>query len=82
MVGQAGDDGADFVSPPMEQLTDNDKALLDLERSWWKCAGAKEQAIRDTVDCSTTRRYQRVNAIIDIPAALEHEPMLCDACAG
>lgn len=58
------------------QLTDDEKAVLNFERAWWKYAGAKEQAIRETFDVSATRHYQRVNAIIDMPAALEHDPLL------
>jgi hypothetical protein len=38
--------------------------------------GAKEQAIRDLFDMSATRYYQVLNAIIDMPAAIEHSPML------
>jgi len=37
------------------QLTDDDKAVLDFERSWWKHPGAKEAAIRETFDLSATR---------------------------
>jgi hypothetical protein len=57
-------------------LTDDEKAVLDFERAWWKYAGAKEQAIRETFDCSSTRHYQRLNAIIDLDDALEHDPLL------
>lgn len=28
-------------------LSDRDREMLELERLWWKYAGAKEQAIRD-----------------------------------
>lgn len=60
----------------MDQLTDDEKALLDFERAWWKYAGAKEQAIRETFDCSSTRHYQRLNALIDSDAALAYDPLL------
>ena len=46
------------------------------ERQWWKYAGAKEQAIRDLFDMSATRYYQVLNALIDRPEALAHDPML------
>jgi hypothetical protein len=60
----------------MDQLTDEQTAILDFERAWWKYAGAKEQAIRETFNCSSTRHYQRLNAIIDLDAALAYDPLL------
>ncbi len=59
-----------------QQLTDDETAILDFERQWWKYAGAKEQAVRERFGCSSTRYYQLVNAIIDKPEALAAEPML------
>ena len=50
--------------------------ILAFERQWWKYAGAKEQAIRELFDMSATRYYQVLNALIDSPAALAHDPML------
>lgn len=58
------------------ELTDRDQAVLEFERHWWKYAGAKEQAIRDQFDMSSTRYYQVLNALIDRPEALEHDPLL------
>ena len=57
-------------------VSERDAAMLDFERQWWKYAGAKEQAIRDRFDESATRYYQRLNALIDRPEALEHDPLL------
>ncbi|GEL95870.1 DUF3263 domain-containing protein [Cellulomonas composti] len=61
---------------PVDGLTERDAAILAFERQWWKYAGAKEQAIRELFDLSATRYYQVVNALIDEPAALAHDPML------
>lgn len=58
------------------ELSARDREILDFERQWWRYAGAKEQAIRDLFDLSSTRYYQELNALIDSPAALEHDPML------
>ena len=58
------------------QLSERERAILAFERQWWKYAGAKEQAIRDLFDMSATRYYQVVNALIDRPEALVHDPML------
>jgi hypothetical protein len=57
-------------------LARRDREILAFERQWWKYAGAKEQAIRELFDMSTTRYYQVLNALIDNPAALAADPML------
>lgn len=57
-------------------LSEREIKILEFERQWWKYAGAKEQAIRELFDCSTTRYYQLLNALIDNPAALAADPML------
>ena len=60
----------------MGELNETDRAILDFERQWWKYAGAKEQAIRDKFDLSSTRYYQRLNRIINDPAALAYDAAL------
>lgn len=60
----------------MQDLTDQQRAVLDFERQWWKYAGAKETAIRERFDMSATRYYQVLNALIDEPMALAHDPLL------
>ena len=57
-------------------LSERDEQVLAFERQWWKYAGAKESAIRELFDMSATRYYQVLNALIDDPAALAHDPML------
>lgn len=68
VAGGAGDADGD--------LSERDREVLAFERQWWKYAGAKEQAIRELFDMSATRYYQVLNALIDSPAALAHDPML------
>ena len=58
------------------ELSARDAAMLDFERQWWKYAGAKEQAVREKFDMSSTRYYQVLNALIDRPEALVHDPLL------
>lgn len=60
----------------LSELSDRDREILAFERQWWKYAGAKEQAVRELFDLSATRYYQVLNALIDSPAALAHDPML------
>jgi hypothetical protein len=61
---------------PTTGLSDRDQQVLAFERRWWKYAGAKEQAIRELFGMSANRYYQVLNALIDSPAALAHDPML------
>lgn len=58
-----------------DDLTVRDREVLAFERRWWRYAGAKEQAIRDTFGMSATRYYQLLNALIDSPAALAADPV-------
>ena len=57
-------------------LNRRDREILAFERQWWKYAGAKEQAIRELFDMSSTRYYQVLNGLIDTPEALAADPML------
>lgn len=57
-------------------LSERDRDILEFERQWWKYAGAKEQAVREQFDMSSTRYYQVLNALIDKPEALEADPLL------
>jgi len=63
-------------SGDVDELSERDEQVLAFERQWWKYAGAKEQAVRELFDMSATRYYQVLNALIDSPAALAHDPML------
>lgn len=75
-------DGPDAVGDPATSeapasgLSERDQEILAFERQWWKYSGAKEQAVRELFDMSATRYYQVLNALIDSPAALAHDPML------
>ncbi len=66
-----GDDAAEDAG-----LDDRERGILDFERDWWKFAGAKEQAIRERFDLSSTRYYQLLNELIDSDRALAYDPML------
>jgi hypothetical protein len=60
----------------MSTLTDDELAMLDFEAGWWKYAGAKDQAIREKFDLTTTRYYQRLNALINRPEAIQQRPLI------
>lgn len=57
-------------------LSVKDKMTLDFERHWWKYSGAKETAIRERFGESSTRYYQRLNALIDRPEAMEYDVLV------
>jgi hypothetical protein len=78
---QADTDDDDVPSSDVEQprppvLTEREEQILAFERRWWKHAGSKEQAIRDTFDLSATRYYQLLNGLLDNPAALAADPLV------
>ena len=64
------------TAAPTTGLSERDREVLAFERQWWKYAGSKETAIKELFDMSATRYYQVLNALIDHPSALEHDPML------
>ncbi|GAA3880817.1 hypothetical protein GCM10022227_43010 [Streptomyces sedi] len=65
--------------PPAESasagLGERDRAVLALERRSWPSPGAKERAIRERLGISPTRYYQLLNALLDDPSALAHDPV-------
>ena len=61
---------------PVDGLTVREHAILAFERQWWKYAGAKEQAIRELFDMSSTRYYQVLNGLIEKQEAMAVDPML------
>ncbi|MFB7836575.1 DUF3263 domain-containing protein [Streptomyces sp. NPDC056056] len=56
-------------------LGEREQALLTVERRSWPGPGAKERAVRETLGLSPTRYYQLLNALLDDPRALAHDPV-------
>lgn len=54
-------------------LTDTERSILELERSWWKFPGAKEDFIRTRFGWSATRHYAVLNALIRRPEAMAYD---------
>lgn len=69
----AATDAAPPAEPP---LSPREREILEFEKQSWRRAGTKEQAIRDRFGVSSTRYYQLLNALLDNPAALAHDPVL------
>jgi hypothetical protein len=57
-------------------LTDQQEAMLDMEKSWYRYAGRKDTVIRERFGISSTRYYQVLNDLIDDPEVLAEEPQL------
>ena len=80
----------DFVMNPDSELDERSQQILNMEKLWWKYAGAKEQAITKQFSMSPTNYYQLLNAhiffllfihallnqLIETDAALAYDPML------
>jgi hypothetical protein len=59
-----------------EPLDERSRAVLDFERESWKLEIPKERAIRDRFGFSAARYHQLLGRILDMPQALEYDPML------
>ena len=60
----------------MPDLSDPDARLLAFEERAPRSVGAKEEAIRAQLGISPVRYYQRLNLLIDVPAAMSAHPSL------
>lgn len=56
-------------------LSERDRAVLALERRDWPGPGAKERAVREELGMVPVRYYQLLNALLDDPRALAHDPI-------
>lgn len=59
---------------PRDDLTDDELTMLTIERMWWQYSGLKEQYVREKLDMSMTRYYQRLNELIDTERAMADDP--------
>jgi hypothetical protein len=57
-------------------LTEREMAVLDFERTWWTEDGVKATLIRERFGCSEDEYYTTLNALLDRPEALEHDPLM------
>lgn len=57
-------------------LTEQDLAVLALEKAWWLRPGSKEQAIYDAFGWTPTAYYRRLNTLVDRQEALAAEPVV------
>ncbi|AMO89442.1 hypothetical protein WM42_1723 [Corynebacterium simulans] len=57
-------------------MSDLDAAILEFESHAPRGIGPKEEAIRAELDISPVRYHQRLNVLLDAPAAAEAYPVL------
>jgi hypothetical protein len=57
-------------------VVDDWRAVLDFERAWSGSSNAKGRAVRASFGVSLTRYHQALDRALELPEALEHEPML------
>lgn len=63
-------------SGTVSRLSEGDAAVLAFERKWFAKRGSKEASIRDTFGLSPTRYFQVLNALLDDPEAMMHDPQV------
>ncbi|WP_189936840.1 DUF3263 domain-containing protein [Streptomyces sulfonofaciens] len=56
-------------------MSERHRAVLALEHRSWPGPGAKERAIRERLGLAPVRYYQLLNALLDDPRALAHDPV-------
>jgi hypothetical protein len=57
-------------------LTDRDRAILDLERTWWTLGVRKDEAIRDRLGLSAGRYRRVLDELIDRQEAVDYDPLV------
>ncbi|MGX2995477.1 DUF3263 domain-containing protein [Streptomyces sp. JNUCC 64] len=56
-------------------MGERERGVLALERLSWSGPGAKERAVRERLGMAPVRYYQVLNALLDDPRALAHDPV-------
>lgn len=59
----------------MDELNPREQAILAMEGRSFSGPGAKERAIREQLGLVPVRYYQLLNALLDDPRALRHDPV-------
>jgi len=55
-------------------LSARDRAVLDIAARTWTGPGPRDRAIRERLGMSPTAFFQHLNALLDDPRALRHDP--------
>lgn len=57
-------------------ITERQRAMLDFERTWWSEDEPKEALIRARFQCSADDYYAELNELLELPEAMEHDPLM------
>lgn len=57
-------------------LTDRERAILELERTWWTLDTPKDALVQERLGCTAETFYVELNALLDSADALAHDPLL------
>lgn len=56
-------------------FNDEDRAILDFERTWWRDPGPKDQTIEMVLGLTASAYYDRLLAIVGSESALAYDPL-------
>jgi len=57
-------------------LSDEDRAILDFERTWWTQDGPKDALLEERFGFDADHYYQALNRLLELPEAMEHAPLV------
>ncbi|MFN0092228.1 MAG: DUF3263 domain-containing protein [Acidimicrobiales bacterium] len=57
------------------ELTERERSILDVERTWWRCGELKEEAIRG-LSLSPSRYYRLLDLLIHRREAYDYDPLV------
>jgi hypothetical protein len=57
-------------------LTDEERAILDFERTWWTLDEPKHGLIEERFSFSTEHYYRTLNGLLERDEALAHDPLV------
>lgn len=56
-------------------LSDDDRRILDFERTWWLLPGPKDRAITDDLGIPSAEYYRRLRELVTDPDAYAYDPL-------
>jgi hypothetical protein len=57
-------------------LSERERAILDLERTWWVSGGTKELTMRRRASLSPARYHQLLRRLVDSAEAYSYDPLV------
>lgn len=57
-------------------ISERQQAILDFERTFWTFDEPKDTVVRARFQCSADEYYAELNELLEMPEALEHDPLV------